>query len=90
MPFDRNLPRSFSAISIRTHAPAASGVYGLTNSRAWLFIGETDNIQESLLSHLRDGGEQATGFVFEICPPASRDQRQSRLVQEYIPTGNRR
>ncbi len=89
MPFDRNYPRSFSALSIRQHAPAYSGVYGLSNARGWVYIGESDNIRESLLAHLPSAGD-ATGFVFEICEPAVRAQRQGRLIQEYQPARNRR
>ncbi len=90
MPFDPALPRTFNAISIRAHAPMASGVYGLSNASSWLFIGETDNIQESLLEHFRAGSEQATGFCFEMCSPGGRARREDRLVQEYEPGGNRR
>lgn len=89
MPFDRNFPRSFSALSIRQHAPAYSGVYGLSNARGWLYIGESDNIQESLLAHL-SSAEEATGFVFEICDPSMRAMRQDRLIFEYEPARNRR
>lgn len=94
MPFIKHYPRSFNAISIQEHAPAVSGVYGLSNRSEWLFIGETDNIQETLLTHLRQpepaAAKQApTGFVFEICDRAQRSGRQDRLVHEYGPTGNR-
>lgn len=90
MPFDPALPRTFNAISIRAYAPPTSGVYGISNARAWLFIGETDNIQGSLLAHLRDDGEKITGFCCEIHPPNGRTRRQEQLVQEYHPEGNRR
>ena len=90
MPFDPALPRTFNAISIRAYAPTASGVYGISNARAWLFIGETDNIQAALLEHLRDSRDQATGFCCEIHPANGRTRRQEQLVQEYHPEGNRR
>lgn len=90
MPFDPALPRTFNAISIRTYAPSASGVYGLSNARAWLFIGETDNLQATLLEHLREGRDQATGFCCEMHPVNGRTRRQEQLVQEYRPEGNRR
>ena len=89
MPFDRNFPRTFSAPSIRQYAPAYSGVYGLSNARGWVYIGESDNIQESLLAHLSAAGD-ATGFVFEICDPALRAKRWDRLIHEYEPVRNRR
>ena len=90
MPFDPAVPRTFNSHSIRAYAPPVSGVYGLSNARAWLFIGETDNLQATLLAHLRDGREQATGFCCEMHPAYGRARRQEQLVLEYHPEGNRR
>jgi hypothetical protein len=94
MPFDKPTPRSLTPISIRAYAPIASGLYGISNAREWIYIGETDNIQGTLLSHLQEPGtslmkRQPTGFVFEVCDRASRPVRQDRLVSEYGPTCNR-
>jgi hypothetical protein len=93
MPFHKPYPRSFTPTSVRQHAPAESGVYALTNSVDWIYIGETDNIQQSLLQHLRQSDpvlhdQHATGFVFEICDRAKRTGRQDCLVQEYGPACN--
>lgn len=76
------------------YAPATSGVYGISNAREWIYIGETDNIQGALLSHLHDlyaslMKRRPTGFVFEVCEGARRPSRQDRLVLEYEPTCNR-
>lgn len=95
MPFDRFTPRSLTAVSIRANAPAASGIYGLSNASEWIYIGETDNIQASLLNDLRQGDSALlkrgpTGFVFELCDPAGRLARQNRLVVEYAPVCNPR
>lgn len=94
MPFERIFPRTFSAASIGQHAPAASGVYGLTNAAGWIFIGETDNIQAALMEHLQAGPggtvpQVPSGFVFEECDASKRYGRQDRLVLEYGPAGNR-
>ena len=94
MPFDHPFPRSFTPFSVREHAPALSGVYGISNQGGWIYIGETSNIQEALLLHLREVNttlvkQQPTGFVFEVCDRAKRSNRQDRLVLEYEPTGNR-
>jgi hypothetical protein len=91
MPFDQPFPRSFNASSVRTYAPTLSGVYGISNAREWIYIGETDNIQEALLGHLRDLDSavmkrQPTGFVLEVCDRANRMTRQDRLILEYKPT----
>jgi hypothetical protein len=73
----------------------ASGVYGISNAREWIYIGETENIQGTLLGHLQDFDtsimkRQPTGFVFEVCDGTRRPTRQDRLVLEYEPICNRR
>jgi hypothetical protein len=94
MPFEQIFPRSFTAVSVREHAPTASGVYGISNAIEWIYIGETDNIRDTLLGHLRELDtsllkRQPTGFVFEVCDRAKRPARQDRLVLEYEPACNR-
>ncbi len=94
MPFEQFFPRTLSVASVREHAPARSGVYGISNAREWILINETDNIQAALLHHLSEadsGMRQClpTGFVFEVCDYARRQDRQERLVREYEPTWNR-
>jgi hypothetical protein len=95
MPFEQVVPRLFSATSVREHAPMLSGVYGITNAREWIYIGETDNIQKTLLEHLQESDTslvncRPTGFVYEICDLAKRPQRQGRLILEYGPSCNSR
>ena len=94
MPFEQVTPRSFTSAGVQNFAPAASGVYGISNAREWIYIGETDNIQAALLEHLQNPhtslmSRQPTGFVFEICVEARRPARQDRLVLEYEPACNR-
>jgi hypothetical protein len=93
MPFDQLIPRPFTSGSVQMYAPVASGVYGISNSREWIYIGATENIQGTLLAHLLDGSSSLmkhapTGFVFEVCTPGRRPARQDRLVTEYGPTCN--
>ncbi|HEY4362259.1 MAG TPA: hypothetical protein VGN17_14890 [Bryobacteraceae bacterium] len=93
MPFTQFFPRTFDAPAIRTYAPNASGVYGISNSNEWVYIGESDDIQSSLLSHLQERGtaimnRRPTGFVFEVCDRDKRLSRQGRLVSEYGPRCN--
>jgi excinuclease UvrABC nuclease subunit len=94
MPFSEHFPRSFTTSSIREHAPALSGIYGISNAAEWIYIGEADNIREALLGHLQDSGtallaRRPTGFVFELCQREQRHSRQDRLILEYEPTCNR-
>lgn len=95
MPFERTLPRSFTVPSVRNYAPAASGVYGLSNAREWIYIGESDNIQATLLAHLSEPDSELMrlapkGFVLETCDRARRPSRQERLIGEYEPLCNER
>jgi excinuclease UvrABC nuclease subunit len=94
MPFNQFTPRNFSTDAVHTYAPVTSGVYGISNSREWIYIGESDNIQNSLLNHLHEiktalMKREPTGFVFEVCDQAHRASRQGRLVAEYGPSCNR-
>ena len=95
MPFDQGFPRQLIGSAIMTYAPSAPGVYGISNSREWIFVGETDDIRAALLKHLQEPDtpqmrRQPTGFVFEVCERASRSARLDRLVLEYEPICNRR
>jgi hypothetical protein len=94
MPFDQRIPRAFTSNGIRMFAPIASGVYGISNAREWVYIGEADDIQGALLAQLADlhtslMKRKPTGFVFEVCERAQRPVRQDRLILEYEPTCNR-
>lgn len=95
MPFERTLPRSFNPSSVRNFAPATSGVYGLSNAREWIFIGESDNIQAALFEHLSNLDSEVMrlgpkGFVLETCERTRRLARQERLIAEYRPLYNQR
>ena len=93
MPFDQFTPRNFTNYAIQMYAPILSGVYGISNAREWIYIGESDNIQSSLLNHLHEVNtslmkHEPAGFVFEVCDQANRASRQDRLVGEYGPSCN--
>jgi hypothetical protein len=94
MPFNQLIPRPFTSGSVQMYAPIASGVYGISNSREWIYIGETADIQAALLAQIQDPStavnkHQPTGFVFEVCDQGRRPARHGRLVLEYEPTCNR-
>lgn len=94
MPFENHGSRSFTRISIGRNAPAASGVYGLSNALQWIYIGETANIQAELTKHLQDPSEFLrqyipSGFTYELSAPEHRTERQNQLVFELEPVGNR-
>jgi hypothetical protein len=92
MPFENCFGRVFTAVTIEREAPAASGVYGISNSRRWLYIAETENIRASLMGYLADGATNSqdppTGFSFELSPAYSRTARRDRLITELAPLQN--
>lgn len=95
MPFENHGNRAFNQVSIGKNAPPASGVYGLSNSRQWLYVGETADIQGELLKHFRQPsaflrGHNPSGFTYELSSAESRVARQDQLVSELEPIGNRR
>lgn len=92
MPFENCFGRVFTAVTIQREAPEASGVYGLSNSRRWLYIAETDNIRASLMGYLAGSvanpKDLPTGFSFELSPAYNRSARRDRLITELAPLLN--
>jgi hypothetical protein len=81
---------SFNGLSIRLHAPAASGVYYLHNSARCIYVGEAENIRRALLSHLQGDIPWITvwdpsGFCFELCPEAVRVEKKKNLIMRFGP-----
>lgn len=94
MPFVNHGNRSFTMISVGKNAPAASGVYGLSNAHQWIYVGEAANIQAELIKHLHYPGaflreHTPSGFTYELSSPEQRIERQNQLVFELAPIGNR-
>ena len=94
MPFESRFARAFTAVNIEREAPAASGVYGISNAKSWIFIDETENIRGSLMEYLAISSEspvnQPSGFSFELSPLYNRTARRDRLIAELSPIQKRR
>ncbi|MDP9114642.1 MAG: hypothetical protein M3O20_13315 [Acidobacteriota bacterium] len=94
MGFESRFARAFTAVNVEREAPAASGVYGVSNARKWIFIDETGNIRESLMEYLASPNgapaDQPSGFSFELSPSYSRIARRDRLIAELAPIQKRR
>ena len=92
MPFESCFGRAFTALTIQREAPAASGVYGISNSQRWLYIAESENIRASLLGYLASASDPSNGppagFSFELSAAASRTARCTRLIAELAPLQN--
>jgi hypothetical protein len=95
MSFAQCAPRSFTVASVQKNAPECSGVYGLSNDRDWIFIGEAHDLRARLLEHLSEidtplAYKRPVGFAYEECSPLDRVERQSALVRQFAPVCNRR
>ena len=94
MPFESRFARAFTAVNIERDAPAASGVYGVSNAKNWIFIEETENIRGSLMEYLANANgspaNQPSGFSFELSPSYNRTARRDRLIAELAPIQRRR
>jgi len=92
MPFENCFGRVFTAVTIEREAPEASGVYGISNSRRWLYVADTENIRASLMGYLAataaNSPDSPTGFSFELSPAYSRTARRDRLITELAPLQN--
>jgi hypothetical protein len=80
----------FGFEAVRTQAPAASGIYTLYTSRRWIYVGESDDIRQSLFRHLNDmsacvARRGAISFSFEVAPAIERVARQRTLVAALSP-----
>ena len=94
MPFEGYGGFTFSPVSVHRNAPSVAGVYGLSNSREWVFVGASYDIRATLMEHLGEGdtalkSRAPTGFTFELCNPAQFSGRVSRLISEYSPVCNK-
>lgn len=94
MPFENHGNRSFTAISVAKNAPRVSGVYGLADARQWIYVGEAADIQAELMRHLQNPHaflmtHPPSGFTYELSAAGQRIERQSQLVVELEPIGNR-
>jgi len=81
---------SFTKEAILRCAPPTSGVYGLFNFDCQVFIGESTNIQETLLRHQSETNFQSrhlkpTGFTYEPCAAELRKAKADELIAKFHP-----
>jgi hypothetical protein len=93
MSSQKHVAHVFKTGSVERIAPASPGVYGLSNSREWIYIGATDNIKARLQEHLVGtntlvSARGPTGFFFELCALNECAALQSRLIHEFEPVCN--
>ena len=81
---------SFTQLSIFLNAPAKPAVYALHTANRCIYVGETENLRQSLYEHSRGDSPwitvwDPTNFCFELWPEASRTQRKNQLIRELKP-----
>ena len=74
----------FTPRAVFDKAPKASGVYSIFTSKRWVYVGESDDIQQSLFNHLNEPGSclqrfSPLSFSFELKAPG-RTTRYTRCL----------
>lgn len=87
MPFPSENSFAFTAVSVRAHAPATSGIYGIFNGSQWIYVGMGEDIRDALLTHLSDTEVcirrfNPTGFSFELDSAETSKTRREDLIRE--------
>jgi len=80
----------FTFEAVRRMAPSASGVYTIFTSRQWVYVGESDDVQQSLFRHLNEPNPSIDqfgplSFSFELTPADERKARQRALIAKLEP-----
>jgi hypothetical protein len=93
MVYENNDTFAFGYRAVEDKAPNGSGVYTIYTSRRWLYVGESDDIKQSLFAHLNapSGCLARRGplsFSFEAIGPEYRVDRQQALVTALAPACN--
>lgn len=83
----------FTEASIRANAPNTSGTYAIYRTEAWIYFGESNDLQRRLLEHLREAGtcihrQAPTGFQVEVAAAQQRVVRQNQLIAQFRPACN--
>jgi hypothetical protein len=89
--YDNNDTYAFGYRAVQDKAPNMSGVYTIYTSRRWLYVGESEDVKQSLFKHLSEPSacmarRGPLSFSFELVPPAERVGRQQALVEALGPT----
>jgi len=81
---------AFGYCAVSERAPRASGVYTIYTPQRWLYVGESDDIRQSLFQHLNkpEGCLVRRGllsFSFELVPAVKRPDRHRALITDLAP-----
>lgn len=81
---------AFGFRAVQDKAPNMSGVYTIYTSRRWLYVGESDDVKQSLFTHLNEPStclarRGPLSFSFELVPAVDRASRQQALIRALAP-----
>ena len=93
MAYEGSETYTFAYHAVQAKAPNASGVYTIYSSQQWIYVGEGDDIRQSLFRHLNEPGaciarRGPLSFSFEMVPASERVSRQQALVTALAPACN--
>ena len=93
MPWQGSRKFEYNLLAIVQYAPVRSGIYVIYASDTRVYIGESSNVEASLLQH-HNGDDlpirryRLTHFAFELMPAKARAARQRELIAEFKPVCN--
>ena len=92
--YDDHDSYAFGYRAVQDKAPNSPGVYTIHTSQRWLYVGESEDIKQSLFIHLNEPSACMTrqgplSFSFEVVAPAQRIVRQQALVAALVPSCQR-
>ena len=82
---------AFGFRAVQDKVPNESGVYAIYSPQRWLYVGESDDLKQSLYRHLNEPSacmtrRGALSFSFEVVASAQRLDRHQALVTALSPT----
>jgi len=85
---------AFGHRAVDHQVPEGSGIYAIFSARRWVYVGESNDIRQSLFRHLNTEEAAMTrfgslSFSFEMLASDQRLARQQALVAELKPACNR-
>lgn len=80
----------FTFVAVRRKAPLASSVYTIYTARRRVYVGVSDDIQQSLFRHLNTSNAtihqfSPLSFSFELAPAEERSARRQELIATLDP-----
>jgi excinuclease UvrABC nuclease subunit len=81
---------AFTHRAVIDKAPNAPGVYSIFTSKRWVYVGESDDIRQSLFTHLNEPSRclqrfDPLSFSFEVMPVNERRAALGTLLAARTP-----